>query len=379
VEKLRVKNLGPIKDFEMTTNRLTVLIGPQASGKSLLAQMLYFFNEFKAIFSERFPYSSVGAEWEDEVVVKLLSDMRGAPICSFMCEDSDIVFGRSGEEPIGLRGFCKVSTAFKEMVGRLNSKWSDSSQLLIVDGKFSSVFIPTERSFYTRLINTRQSALFSEEQSYLMRKFSEDLEYCGKNYAVETDQDEVIESQQVKALGGRVKRVVGGLPPRTFWAWDLTDEKDDRFPLAGISSGQMESWPFFALCKVFGGDGLSTYFYFEEPETHLHPSAQVEVVKTIAYLISRGHRFVITTHSPFILYVINNLIQAHIAYEGNPPEGEFSINPDHVAAYCLGDNPRSIVKEDTKLLELREIDSVFDKLNADFERYLDMEFARGGK
>jgi len=92
-----------------------------------------------------------------------------------------------------------------------------------------------------------------------------------------------------------------------------------------------------------------------------------------------NHSIVITTHSPFILYVINNLIQAHVAYDGNPPEGEFSINPDHVAAYCLGDNPRSIVKPDTKLLELREIDSVFDKLNVDFERYMDMEFAREGK
>jgi len=140
----------------------------------------------------------------------------------------------------------------------------------------------------------------------------------------------------------------------------------------------MESWPFFALGKVYGSVKKDLSFYFEEPETHLHPKAQVEVVKTIAYLISRGHRFVITTHSPFILYVINNLIQAHMAYDGNPPEGEFSINPDHVAAYCLGDNPRSIVDEETKLLNLDEIDDVLDSIGKQFYDLLNRDVKKNG-
>lgn len=148
--------------------------------------------------------------------------------------------------------------------------------------------------------------------------------------------------------------------------------------LGALSSGQSETWPFFALASTFGISEKLCDFYFEEPETHLHPKAQVEVVKTIAYLISRGHRFVITTHSPFILYVINNLIQAHMAYDGNPPEGEFSINPDHVAAYCLGDNPRSIVDEETRLLDLDEIDDVLDSIGKEFYALLNKDFKKNG-
>lgn len=111
----------------------------------------------------------------------------------------------------------------------------------------------------------------------------------------------------------------------------------------------------------------------------MHPQAQIEVINAISHLLCRGHRFVITTHSPFILYVINNLIQAHMAYDGTPPEGEFSINPDHVAAYCLGDNPRSIVDEETRLLDLDEIDDVFDDIGEYFQSMLDKAYAKRKK
>lgn len=141
----------------------------------------------------------------------------------------------------------------------------------------------------------------------------------------------------------------------------------------------MSSWPFFTIARDYLDVTEEHCFYFEEPETHLHPNAQVEVVKTIAYLISRGHRFVITTHSPFILYVINNLIQAHIAYDGKPPEGEFSIDPDHVAAYCMGENPHSIVDKETRLLDLDEIDDVFDDIGEYFQTMLDVAYAKRKK
>ncbi|GFK95586.1 hypothetical protein NNJEOMEG_03454 [Fundidesulfovibrio magnetotacticus] len=111
---------------------------------------------------------------------------------------------------------------------------------------------------------------------------------------------------------------------------------------------------------------------------HLHPSAQVHVVETLAYLLKMNHKVVITTHSPFILYVINNLIQAHIAYDGNPPEGEFSINPDHVAAYCMGADEPDIVDKDTKLLKLDEIDNVLDAIGREFYDLMNRDIRKHG-
>ncbi|WP_370649659.1 AAA family ATPase [uncultured Desulfovibrio sp.] len=38
---LTIKNFGPIKNFHAPIARLNVLIGPQASGKSTVAKLLY--------------------------------------------------------------------------------------------------------------------------------------------------------------------------------------------------------------------------------------------------------------------------------------------------------------------------------------------------
>lgn len=45
MEKLTVHNFLSIKSAEIELRRINVLIGPQASGKSVLAKLLYFFKQ----------------------------------------------------------------------------------------------------------------------------------------------------------------------------------------------------------------------------------------------------------------------------------------------------------------------------------------------
>ena len=40
MDNLKVKSLGPIKEADVTFGDLTLLVGPQASGKSIFIQML---------------------------------------------------------------------------------------------------------------------------------------------------------------------------------------------------------------------------------------------------------------------------------------------------------------------------------------------------
>ena len=84
-------------------------------------------------------------------------------------------------------------------------------------------------------------------------------------------------------------------------------------------------------------------------------------MKVIAYLVNRGHRFVVTTHSPFIGYVVDNMIQRYISHKGKVPKGQIALNPDDVAAYRLRqrpeDAPEDIMdRKDTKLLKLDELE-----------------------
>jgi predicted ATPase len=45
MRKLTVKNFSVIKDAELEFGKITVLIGPQSSGKSLLCKLAYFFGQ----------------------------------------------------------------------------------------------------------------------------------------------------------------------------------------------------------------------------------------------------------------------------------------------------------------------------------------------
>ena len=44
MQKIIIKNFGPVQDAEIEIKKVLVLIGEQASGKSTIAKLIYFFN-----------------------------------------------------------------------------------------------------------------------------------------------------------------------------------------------------------------------------------------------------------------------------------------------------------------------------------------------
>ena len=47
MQKISIKNFGPLENVEMEVKDLLVLIGPQASGKSTISKSIYFFKSLK--------------------------------------------------------------------------------------------------------------------------------------------------------------------------------------------------------------------------------------------------------------------------------------------------------------------------------------------
>lgn len=88
-----------------------------------------------------------------------------------------------------------------------------------------------------------------------------------------------------------------------------------------------------------------------------------------------GTRFLLTTHSPYILYAINNFLMAHKVLDadralpaGVPPET--ALRPEQVAAYCFSADGTVHDIMDTKvgLIDEDELDRVADELGATFTR-----------
>jgi len=76
----------------------------------------------------------------------------------------------------------------------------------------------------------------------------------------------------------------------------------------------------------------------EEPEAHLHPRAQGALARLIAKAVNGGKYVVLTTHSDYMLYRLNDLIALSRSPEGARTLG-FSedevLRPESVAAYLV--------------------------------------------
>ena len=79
-----------------------------------------------------------------------------------------------------------------------------------------------------------------------------------------------------------------------------------------------------------------TVFAFEEPESHLHPSAQIEMYETIKSLSEKpNYQVIITTHSPFIVKELaqNNNLPVVVKREGLSQDSRISKLDESVLPY----------------------------------------------
>jgi hypothetical protein len=166
-----------------------------------------------------------------------------------------------------------------------------------------------------------------------------------------------------------------------------------KIDVAHSSSGQQETLPLILILKSlpfikprWGGAGKTVYI--EEPEAHMFPTAQRNIVELIATVFneSKDLQFFITTHSPYVLTAINNLLQAgqlqaqlekaedmerlDALKQIVPPERR--LNLEDVAVYSLSDKGcEMIIDQETGLIQTNIIDTVSDELSIQFGKLLD--------
>ena len=81
--------------------------------------------------------------------------------------------------------------------------------------------------------------------------------------------------------------------------------------------------------------GRGDVLIIEEPESHLHPAMQVEVIGWVARIVRAGVRVIVTTHSEWILDGLANIVSASRVAEPADPTGdqELVLHPREVGAW----------------------------------------------
>ena len=120
--------------------------------------------------------------------------------------------------------------------------------------------------------------------------------------------------------------------------------KNQDIPLYRASSTVSELAPFVLYLK-YVVDAKSVLI-IEEPEAHLHASNQALFAKLLVRLIRKGLKIVITTHSPFILDQLSNLLKTgkmtdSVRKDMNVRE---YLKKEEVAVYTIEQNPDNEIK-----------------------------------
>lgn len=428
-EKLTVKNFAGIKELEIEIKRVNILIGPQASGKSVCAKLLFYFKSFvweilsiveneqtkrnldlnySKTFEEYFPPDSWGKQdffikYEISNVfieVRKNQDTKGKISLSY----SDLFKKQLTE----LRNLLKKTTDKKS---EKNPTDYDSDRLYLIrehqvlrehlvnfleksigrEATFSQLFIPAGRSFFANLQNNIFSFLSSNNAlDPFLREFGSTYESIKRLRLSSRVRQE---NKDKKGIQEEINRLI----EKSLCGKHIHEKGKDflevadgrRISVANSSSGQQETLPLtimLAALPFLASPRAGRTVYIEEPEAHLFPSAQRNIVELIATVFNYRKeqlQFFITTHSPYVLTAVNNLLQAGLLYaesgEGMHHQLESivskykSLDISDLSAYVLMDGKcSSIVCPDTGLIDAKVIDSVSDDLAIEFDRLLNL-------
>ena len=418
-EKLTVKNFAGITDLEIEIKRINILIGPQASGKSVCAKLLFYFKNFvweilsvveneqtkrnldfnySKKFEEYFPPDSWGKQYFfiryeiANVFIEVSRKEENKGKISFSYSE---LFKKELTE---LRNLFKKS---RNKNSEKNAMYYDSNSLYLRqvlrdnlveflvtsigrEAAFTQLFIPAGRSFFANLQNNIFSFLSSNNAlDPFLREFGsiyENIKGEGLyiNRLENKDIQEEIDTLIENSLCGKHVHEKGK---------DFLEVPDGRrISIANSSSGQQETLPLTVMLAALSCEVYSHTVYIEEPEAHLFPSAQRNIVELIATVFNcrkEQLQFFITTHSPYILTALNNLLQAGLLYQESSGDVQRqlekivsrykSLDVSDLSAYVLMDGKcTSIVCPETGLIDAKVIDSVSDDLAIEFEQLLNL-------
>jgi predicted ATP-dependent endonuclease of OLD family len=458
MQKIIIKNFGAIAYAEIEIKKVLVLIGEQASGKSTIAKLIYFFKSLKDdVFNQI--YQDQERDYFDENldVISVLQEnfynwfgstknFKNDFEIKFYYEfeiDKSLILSLNNDKTIQ----CEFSQNFynhkfyttineiKKLLRplsdiniheRLAHEQSKLSYAIILSDELNdlfsyypvdSLYIIAGRSATVSYSELFEKYLFAYVQSrleknrniasqfkvqtvdeILMLKFIEKIT-DNKNKSNElylSTWNREYKKYKTKEKEGDEQRNRNLVKDKTFeilkgeYINDNSEEKivlntQESINLRNASSGQQEVIRILQDIAVAIVRGLPLLRIVEEPEAHLFPVAQKNLIELLALMVNQNddNQLIITTHSPYVLTVFNNLLFAQRVVDKNPSAEaevaelipkEFWLKAKDFSAYSLGnasihEEPEyceSIFNNQTGAIQQNYLDAVSEMLGGDF-------------
>lgn len=381
VQKLTLENFLNLEKAEIVLDGLTVLIGEQASGKSIVARLFYFFNDYlsdlkktilinedkrrydrrkKNKFYQLFPKYALK---ESKFHIRFEKDGLCIDITSEK-ESEDIKISSSKE-------VSNIYNSLKRKFSYICKKYQPDKEMSMLpptilldilqdkdDQKYSEklqnvLFVPAARAFYAALREEVFSILSLDEKiDQIIIQFGGFYDTARRRLNRSTGRNPDIEKILQEVIKGKYQYKNGQ---------DWIVSGTHQIEVNKASSGQQEALPL--LVSLISFPAPHRTLIIEEPEAHLFPNAQAKILD---YIVKQSKKcdVLITTHSPYILSSLNNcLIKGSRGIDS--VKNVTSVKADKVNVYALRKGfSESIMdnEEGLPIISTEYIDSISEEI-----------------
>ena len=408
---IEIRNIGPIKEVEeITLNRVNVFMGPQSSGKSTIAKIISYCTwlEKEMATSHLAKEYALTTRFKDELESfhKIKGYFRADSYIRYQSDVVEIIWSgdRCYPELINRLAYQRSKIAYipseRNMVilpearrvelGSTNVRsflfdWFTAREkctdLPILDLGVNYRYVEAKEedhiqggegdSAYDILLSNASSGLQSLTPLLVM------IEYLTKWIYEEERLSFEQESKRKETAFILMREILLGRRPNQLTSFSdqddlksflnkLLDEKDpDATKLFNEYSKHITS-----LLKTH-----NTQFIIEEPEMNLFPETQRDLVYHLLNkcLEREGNRLTITTHSPYILYALNNCMMAGLVYDKMDEElkerlkcGPYRVDSSYVSIYEIRDGVVKQIQREDGLIQDNYFDQQMGELMDDF-------------
>lgn len=440
METILIQNFKAIKNTakrEIKVANLTILMGEQATGKSTVAKLVYFFKKLpEEILDEVFNNNMLSEDNFIQLINKRTWQLFRKLFGSSFIEKFNISYTYNNDQNLSI-----IKT---DGYGRMDIKWPDNfngleEQILLVANEIKKInikFDPDSRREYERLGNILSGKIrlfFGIDQHLLYIPASRNMIVLLEDYLIEIISK--IEQQNTQSFDpsensylilnfvNHVRHLKSMLRNKNFE--QLVKEKKNESEnnlshsellknIDKILKGQYSNYPdgevlhidnenYIFLTNASSGqqeiiriiqdifleilDSRPVFRVYEEPESHLSPIGQLGIIQLIAMLANQNpnNQIIIPTHTPYLLREVSNMMKASTMVKNNPELREevgeilkpfYWLDMQSVSAYQL---TREGEIEDAKDEEHQMVDGeLFDRVTNDisdqFDKLLSLQY-----
>ena len=411
---IEIRNVGPIKEVpEITLNSVNVFMGPQSSGKSTIAKIISYctwvekdvatgqplsyyeekgrfkkllesFHKIKDYFRAdsyiHYRSNVVDIVWENEAfrITGWVNDLayKLSKISYIPSERNMVILPETRKVELGstnVRSFLFDWFTAREKCADLpllnlgvNYHYAEAKDEDHIQGEgFNSA--------YDILLSNASSGLQSLTPLLVMIKYltkwvyeDESLSFEQKRRRQDTSKVLVRDFFSKKKKRDQSSAILSSQEDVRSFVEDLIREKDPDM---------MKLLKDFSQHHAYLFKTNNSQFIIEEPEMNLFPETQRDLVYHLLNkcLEREGNRLTITTHSPYILYALNNCMMAGLVYDKMDEEsksrlkcGTSKISPSDVSIYEIQEGVVKRIQKEDGLIQDNYFDQQMGKLMDDF-------------